>query len=456
MNTDTTLAPVNTRLVFKIYAIVSLVAGAFLYGSGGVAFRVPITGLPRFSDHMAARLAGAVMVGAGFLAIAMSRVADEDDRRRALGWWACAHGVVFAGVTLQLLVFTDIARLDWGVVVLVAWLFGVCFLFGDLWMTADGIPFGGLGLRASPSVLGELRRPAAQRLRSTYEEKIREAAGQEERNRLARELHDSIKQQIFVMHTAAATAQARFASDPAGASAAIEQVRNSARDAMAEMEAMLDQLRASPLENVGLVEALKKQCEALRLRTGAEVKFTVGELPPNEALPVGAQQALFRVAQEAFANVSRHARARHVTVSLDSTPLSLELRIDDDGVGFDTTQPGSGMGLGNMRGRVAGLGGTLVLTSVPGRGTLVRASVPHATTQAVSLDLHHRRTLLWGSAVLASVVFTLWMATQGDRYMTAVFVVNVLVLAVEFGRVAFDYFRARKARAQSPSGRVII
>jgi signal transduction histidine kinase len=156
-------------------------------------------------------------------------------------------------------------------------------------------------------------RPSAERLRSTYEDRIREAASQEERNRLARDLHDSIKQQIYAMQTAAATAQARFDGDPAGAKEALERLRESGREAMAEMEAMLDSLRASPLENTGLVEALKKQCEALQFRTGAQVDFELGTLPPSETPAPAAQHALFRVAQEALANVGRHTRAARRT-----------------------------------------------------------------------------------------------------------------------------------------------
>jgi signal transduction histidine kinase len=449
MRTDAISAPVDTRLVFKVYAIVAWTAGAFLYGWGGLVFRVPVTGLPLYSDWMAPRIVGALVAGAGFLAFAMSRVADDDGRRRALGWWAVGHGVVFLGLGLQLWAFTDIDRLDWGVIVLVGWLVGMCLVFADLRMTADGVPFGGLGLKPPPSVLDDVRRPDVRRLRSTYEEKIREAASREERHRLARELHDSIKQQIFVMHTSAATAQARLESDPAGAGAAIDQVRKSAREAMTEMEAMLDQLRASPLENAGLVEALKKQCEALRFRTGAEVTFTVGDLPPGEDLPPGTQQALFRVAQEALANVARHARAHHVSVTLDSSPLSVHLRVDDDGVGFDPGQPSPGMGLGNMRGRVAALGGTLALTTEPGKGTLVRASVPHASTQAPSLAVSRRRTLLWGCLILVQVLITLDVASKGERAHVAVFGAFVVVLGVQFARVALDHARARKALAQA-------
>lgn len=103
-------------------------------------------------------------------------------------------------------------------------------------------------------------------VRSRDEQRIRDAAAQEERNRLARDLHDAIKQQIFAIQTSAATAETRFDADPAGAREAVAHVRQSAREAMAEMEAMLDHLRVVPLENAGLVEAIRKQAEARAAR----------------------------------------------------------------------------------------------------------------------------------------------------------------------------------------------
>ena len=220
----------------------------------------------------------------------MARTLDDDGRRRALGWWAVGHAVVLVGVSLQFDARSSASSTSAGAAPgVLGWLVAgslPLFAFLAVRRTASH----GAGWRSSITIpcCDEPRQSNVRRLRSTYEEKIREAASQEERHRLARDLHDSIKQQIFVMHTAAATAQARFDIRPAPAPrAAIDQVRNSAREAMAEMEAMLDQLRAAPLENNGLVEALKKQCEALRFRTGADVRLTVGELPPSETLPLG-------------------------------------------------------------------------------------------------------------------------------------------------------------------------
>ncbi len=216
-------------------------------------------------------------------------------------------------------------------------------------------------------------------LRSSYDEQIRQAAAQEERNRLARDLHDSIKQQIFAIQTSATAAQVRFDSDPAGARVAIEAVRGSAREANAEMEVMLDQLRAAPLEITGLIEALKKHAEALGYRTGAKVLLNIGTLPPNEDLPPGLPQAIFRIVQETLANVAKHARASEVNVTMGAVGAEIRLEIRDNGAGFDIMKAGVGMGLENIRARTAEFGGTVEIDSRPGAGTMILVHLPLAS-----------------------------------------------------------------------------
>jgi signal transduction histidine kinase len=259
-------------------------------------------------------------------------------------------------------------------------------------------------------------------------------------------LHDSIKQQIFVIQTAAATAQARSGSDPAGAAQAVEQVRASAREAMIEMEVMLDQLRAAPLGNTGLVEALKKQCEALQFRTGAEVRFTHGELPPPETLVPGALDALFRIAQEALANVARHARASEIRVSLDASPLSLQLRVDDDGAGFERDGTRSGMGLDNMRARAAAVGGTVAVTTERGKGTLVRASVPRIPDDQWDLGVYRRRVILWTAGLLFWIcVVVSGIIVPSQRWALVYRVPLLIVHAWLVWRVGASYVRIRRA-----------
>jgi signal transduction histidine kinase len=273
----------------------------------------------------------------------------------------------------------------------------------------------------------------AEQLRSRYEQQIREAGAQTERNRLARELHDSIKQQIFVIQTAAATAQTRFETDRTGAESALDQIRSSAREAMTEMEAMMDQLRAVPLDNAGLVDALKKQCEALGHRTGAHVEFTLGELPPNETLAPGSHQAILRVAQESLANIARHARASNVTVSLHALNDRLTLRVHDDGTGFDPFQSRRGMRITNMRERAEEFGGQFDLTSSQGNGTTVTLTLPHDEIPTG----YRKRTFWYGAGLVALLVFAL-------RFHNSYGMALGIMCALELVRGAADWLRARR------------
>ena len=432
---------IDTRTVFKAYSAATWLAGGVLLIVGPYFLPLELAGFPR-AGGLVPRITGAVVIAAGCFAWPFAYVDDPVARRRALGWWAAGHLQVLSMTAVG--VIGRVGEPGPGVQIALGALLTAAILLWHFNQTADGIP--PTGLPSHTPLLGDPEQASVQQLRSTYEEQIRAAAGQEERNRLARDLHDSVKQQIFAIQTAAATAQARFASDTSGASGALEQVRESAREAMAEMEAMLDQLRAAPLENVGLVEALKKQCEALRFRTGAEVRMTVGELPPSHSLPPGAQDVVFRVAQEALANVGRHARPSHVSVTLDSTEHSLQLRIEDDGVGFDPSQSGSGMGLGNMRSRAASAGGTLAVTTRPGNGTLVRLSVPRAAPETDDIGYYRRRVLSWGLLFLGWTALTVLRA-YGDSSMTLVwYVPGDVWIAAMFGRATLAYVRVRRGQ----------
>jgi len=223
---------------------------------------------------------------------------------------------------------------------------------------------------------------------------LSEVAAQEERNRLARDLHDSIKQQLFSINVSTAAAQARWETDPEGARSALDDVRRSAHEAMVEMKALLQQLRPQVLSGTGLIEALREQGNALGYRSGAAVSVELGEPLPDDRMPAGASEALFRIAQEALANVARHARARTVTVHLGREEEMAVLRVEDDGQGFDPATAKSGMGLRNLRERAAAAGGRVEIVARPGAGTQVTALLPLAPApktavfRAVSVSQH--------------------------------------------------------------------
>lgn len=239
------------------------------------------------------------------------------------------------------------------------------------------------GLVARLHDLVERERPFTE-LRDRQLQQTSEAAAQEERHRLARDLHDSIKQQLFSIHVGTAAVQTRWDSDPDGGKAALADVRQSAQAALVEMNALLQQLAPEPLAKVGLVQALHEQAEALGHRTGAKVTAVIHDLPGDDRFPAGAQEALFRIAQELLSNVARHARAAQISLTLtpDAAAESLILTVSDDGQGFDVKKASEGMGLNNVRQRVEGLNGRFHLSSQPNQGTSVRVEIPlQETTQ---------------------------------------------------------------------------
>jgi two-component sensor histidine kinase len=333
-----------------------------------------------------------------FVAGTLARLADTQVRRLCCAGFVIAHGFLFLGWALHALA----ANLWAGEFVQRNGGFLLFFVIG--W--PGWFVFSGLGPGADRLITRWLGEPplGPETQTRARERQIRDAASQEERHRLARDLHDSIKQEIFSIHTSAATAQARFDGDAAGAKRALEQVRDSARDAMTEMEAMLDRLHAAPLENTGLEAALRKQCEALSLRSGAEVTCQIKDLPPSAALAPGAHEALFRIAQEALSNIARHARATHVQLELAMDGPRLELAIHDDGAGFDQGSDGSraGMGITNMRARAREAGATFSMTSEPGRGATVRAYLVVFPVASDFWRRHPRRK--WIFLVLVSPV----------------------------------------------------
>ena len=237
--------------------------------------------------------------------------------------------------------------------------------------------WGPLGdLLSLVDALGARERELAQ-IREDLVRSTGQAAAQAERNRLARDLHDSIKQQLYAINVSAAAALARWESDLAGARAAVEDVRRAAQAALAEMAALLQQLRPAPLAAAGLLDALREQCEALAHRTGAVVAVDLGQpadaaayaaAVDDQRLAPGAEEAIFRIAQEALNNVARHARASHVTLRLRVDGDALRLEIADDGQGFGPVatgevgggdRSGAGYGLAGMRDRAVAIGAVL-------------------------------------------------------------------------------------------------
>lgn len=203
-----------------------------------------------------------------------------------------------------------------------------------------------------------------------------EAAAVEERNHLARDLHDSIKQQIFSIRMSAIVAKAHIQTGVAEAQEALEDILRSTNEAQVEMQALLQQLRSAPLEHTSLAEAVQTQAQALEYRSGTQVSVEMADVPTFDRCPLHMQEALFRIVQEAFANIARHARAQHMHYTQTQDEKTLTVLIHDDGQGFDTQAVRKGMGLANIQERARCLDGTAIIESEPGKGTTLRIQIP--------------------------------------------------------------------------------
>ena len=210
-------------------------------------------------------------------------------------------------------------------------------------------------------------------------ERSRELHIVEERNRLARELHDAVTQKLFGLVLAAESGAALIDHDAEQAAAQLKLVRELAREAMEELRSVIVHLRPAALESQGLAVALAKHVDVLRRTHKREIELDVsGEAP----VPAAVETDAFRIAQEALHNALRHAGpTARIAVSLRCDADRIELTVTDDGAGFDAAAPAARsrrLGLTTMAERARAAGGTLEIRSAPGAGTTVRLEVDAA------------------------------------------------------------------------------
>jgi two-component system, NarL family, sensor histidine kinase LiaS len=197
----------------------------------------------------------------------------------------------------------------------------------------------------------------------------RHLASATERARIARELHDSISQDLFSLRLLAGGLRRALPSGSA-LQPQVEAMERTATGTMHEMQALLLELRPVALQDAGLVATLEELCQAYRDRLGVAVD---ADLEPVDLDPA-VEHAVLRIVQEALANAVKHARPTRITVLLRRAGGQVTVAVTDNGDGFDPARAGErhGMGLGLMRERVAELGGVFEVDSVPGEGTTVR------------------------------------------------------------------------------------
>jgi len=211
------------------------------------------------------------------------------------------------------------------------------------------------------------------------------------RRRLAREIHDDVSQMLTALMMQLGTAKSVLPKSAQSAHTILEQTEELVEKIMERTRSIIADLRPPVLDDLGLVPALRRLGYGLKESTGAAIKIKAARFP--ERLPMPIEVALFRIAQEACANIRKHARARRVTISLAEEWGRVVLAVQDDGVGFDMQNnrsrqsddividddlvvPASHFGFIGIQERVAQLGGTFQVKSKPGEGTTIRVEMP--------------------------------------------------------------------------------
>jgi len=202
----------------------------------------------------------------------------------------------------------------------------------------------------------------------------------EERQRLARELHDSVTQAIYSVTLYADAARMALAAGKQELAANhMQELRNMAREAMLDMRLLIFELHPPVLEKEGLAVAVQTRLETVEARSGLQSTFQVDGV--ERRFPIEIEEDLYRIVQEALNNAVKHAKSQKVAVHLSYDEMHFSMKVSDDGIGFDPNEVGKGasrprLGLIGMQERAEMLGGSLVVQSASGAGTSVQVRIP--------------------------------------------------------------------------------
>lgn len=207
-------------------------------------------------------------------------------------------------------------------------------------------------------------------------EQTRDLAVMEERNRLARDLHDSAKQKAFAALAQLGTVNGMVKAVPGGASPHLSEAETLVYEVIQELNFLIQEIYPIALQEKGLPTVLREYIFEWENRNDAIVNLTIQD---ERDLPLEMEQAVYRVIQEALANISRHSRAARVEVSLAYKPDLLQVNMADDGCGFDLNQKAKGLGFRSMRERISSIRGNFQIQSAPGQGTRIIIQIPLKT-----------------------------------------------------------------------------
>jgi NarL family two-component system sensor histidine kinase LiaS len=205
-------------------------------------------------------------------------------------------------------------------------------------------------------------------------EQTKDLAVMEERNRLARDLHDSAKQKAFAALAQLGTVRGLLNGNGNSATLHLSEAENLVTDVIQELTFLVQEIYPIALQEKGLATALREYIFEWENRNDTTVQLATRN---ERRLPLDVEQAIYRVSQEALANIARHSHARRVDISLVYNGDSVQLSLADDGCGFDASiKKSQGMGLRSIRERVSSIHGTVQVQSAPGHGTRILVQVP--------------------------------------------------------------------------------
>ena len=201
----------------------------------------------------------------------------------------------------------------------------------------------------------------------------RELTVVEERNRLARDLHDSVKQQAFAAAAQISAARKMLEQNPIGAQTHVEEAEQLIFNLRQELTSLILELRPAALEDNGLSPAVRTYAADWSRQNGIKLAVLIKH---EQALPLQIEQGVFRLVQEALSNIARHSQASSAEIEIAFSKQELSCSIHDNGIGFDVENSGPGFGLKSMGERLQGFGGHMIVESIPGRGTMISFVVP--------------------------------------------------------------------------------
>lgn len=226
--------------------------------------------------------------------------------------------------------------------------------------------------RNSKRLLSELK--SAHLELKQFAGQAKEIAIVEERNRLARELHDSVTQTIFSMTLTMDSIKILMEKDQDKIPDLIERLQTLARDALAEMRTLITQLRPQNIEKEGLVSALQQHIDERKTRDGLEIEFDCN-VNDDVILPKEVEENLFRMVQEAINNIVKHAQVTSASISLEINDIQILLTISDNGIGFNpevVVSDETHLGLVGIQERASKIGADINIYSKPGKGTTIK------------------------------------------------------------------------------------